>query len=137
MDHKHPVAGGEVLQSVGPGQQLGLRRTASGHQLLSFHPHPRTEADKDRNASLQGIWVPTPGSISPKSSLYSPVQQGMVQVLTQALQDLVMVPDSRGLVLTRCKVALQLEGREIMLLRKVPGIGYPGMASRAGFQPPC
>lgn len=137
MDHEHPVARGEVLQSVGPGQQLGLGRTASGHQLLSFHPHPRTEADKDGNASQGGTWVPKPGSISPKSSLHSPVQQGMVQVLTQALQDLVVVPDSRGLVLTRCKVALQLEGREIMLLREVPGIGCPGMASRAGFQPAC
>lgn len=50
--------------------------------------------------------VPVPGSINPRSSLHSPVQQGMVQVLTQALQDLVMVPDSRGLLLTRCEVAL-------------------------------
>lgn len=33
----------------------------------------------------------------------------MVQVLAQPLQDLIMVPDGRGLILTRSKVALQLQ----------------------------
>ena len=44
-----------------------------------------------------------------------PVQQGVVQVLTQTLQDLVMVPDGGGLVFTRSKVALQLKGKEMRL----------------------
>lgn len=57
--------------------------------------------------SLRGpSGVSTPGSLSPKSSLHSPVQQSVVQVLTQTLQDLVMVPDGGGLILTRCEVAL-------------------------------
>lgn len=36
----------------------------------------------------------------------------MVQVLTQTLQDLVMVPDGRGLIFTCSKVALQLKGKK-------------------------
>lgn len=37
----------------------------------------------------------------------------MVQVLAQTLQDLVVVPDGGGLLLTGRKVALQLEGKGI------------------------
>lgn len=33
-------------------------------------------------------------------------------MLAQTLQDLVVVPDGRGLILTRSKVALQLKGGE-------------------------
>lgn len=46
---------------------------------------------------------------APGLGTHSPVQQRVVQVLAQALQDLVMVADGRGLVLTCGKVALQLE----------------------------
>lgn len=36
----------------------------------------------------------------------------MVQMLTEPLQDLVVVSDGRGLILTGSKVALQLQGEE-------------------------
>lgn len=76
---------------------LGLRQAVSGNQVL--------------HCGLPETNLPVPGPHSTRRELNSPVQQGVVQVLTKALQDLVVVPDGRGLVLTCCKVTLQLKGR--------------------------
>lgn len=52
------------------------------------------------------------GRSSPERTPSSPIQQGVVQVLAQALQDLVVVPDGRRLILAGGKVALQLTGEQ-------------------------
>lgn len=92
------------------GRVMLPQATRCFHSIPALGLYGRTgEVDKNRNLCLEGISEPVPDSTSPQSSPHSPVQQGMVQVLTQALQDLVMVPDSRGLILTGRKVALQLQ----------------------------
>ena len=53
-------------------------------------------------------------TLSPQTGslgLVSPVQQGMVQVLTEPLQDPVVVANGRSLIFTRSKVALQLSAQ--------------------------
>lgn len=72
------------------------------------------KADKARDCSLgathASLCPATHGLLQKLPTL--PIQQGMVQVLTQTLQDLVMVPDGRGLIFTCSKVALQLKGKK-------------------------
>lgn len=48
---------------------------------------------------------------SPETAVPLPVEQSVVQVLTQTLQDFVVVADGRGLIFTGGKVALQLKGK--------------------------
>lgn len=54
----------------------------------------------------------------PSELPHLPVQQCMVQVLAQALEDLVVVPDGRGLIFTCSKVALQLQKKHRQIKRK-------------------
>lgn len=89
-----------------------------------------TEGGQARDCSLE---APQPRPCGPthrppSSSHSSPVQQGVVQVLTETLQDLVMVPDGRGLVFTCSKVALQLKGKNTH--------GKLGLGEEEGYRGP-
>lgn len=71
----------------------------------------------------------------------SPVEQGVVQVFTEPLQDLVMVSDGWCLIFTGSKVALQLQKQEMGWLERpsparrgeeqseVPNRSYPALNS--------
>lgn len=71
----------------------------------------RKKRQKDSPWRLLWLWLcPAVPTVFSRNQPNSPVQQGVVQVLTQTLQDLIVVPDGRGLVFTCSKVALQLKG---------------------------
>lgn len=53
----------------------------------------------------------------------SPIEQGMVQVFTEPLQDLVVVSDGRCLIFTGSKVALQLQ-KEYMVWLECPSLAH-------------
>lgn len=69
----------------------------------------------------------------------SPVQQSVVQVLTEPLQDLVVISDGRCLIFTGSKVALQLQKEEMGWLERpspareeqaeLPKRSYPALNS--------
>lgn len=106
----HPCS--EAIHGDGCGQPAVYLREAN----LSDKRKQKEQADKGRDCSLQAPCRPAPAGWRPRvfsrDHLRLPVQQGVVQVLTQTLQDLVVVPDGGGLVFTCSKVALQLKGKE-------------------------
>lgn len=81
---------------------------------------PRERRNKRQTRLRTSLWRLLTALAVPCSALQSspetlsalPVQQGVVQVLTQTLQHLIVVPDGRGLIFTCSKVALQLKGEK-------------------------